>query len=149
MGYKFHSKKFNEFNINLPLCIMTENPAAFMSIEQFSHLVDSFSLGTNDLLQYFFAFNRDSICEDVNYINPYSKSLIIFLNIFPCQFISKTRVCGQLPLYPYMLHILIQIGFRRFSLPSPILPLIANKIKNIEVDKNFLIISTDVPLIMN
>lgn len=133
----FIQKKINEFNINLPLCIMIENPTAFMSIEQFSHLVDSFSLGTNDLLQYFFAFNRDSICEDVNYITPYSKSLINFLNIFPCQFTSKTRVCGQLPLYPYMLHILIQIGFRRFSLPSPILPLIANKIKNIEIDKNF------------
>ena len=133
----FIQKKIEQFNINLPICIMIENPAAYMSIEQFSHLVSSFSIGTNDLLQYFFAFNRDSICEDVNYINPYSKSLINFLNIFPRQFVSKTRVCGQLPLYPYMLHILIQIGFRRFSLPSPILPLIANKIKNIQIDKNF------------
>lgn len=133
----FIRKKFEQLNINLPICVMIENPAAYMSIEQFSHLVNSFSVGTNDLLQYFFAFNRDSICEDINYINPYSKSLINFLNIFPCQFICQTRVCGQLPLYPYMLHILIQIGFRKFSVPSPILPLIANKIKNIEIDKTF------------
>ena len=130
-------KKFEQLNINLPICVMIENPAAYMSIEQFSHLVNSFSVGTNDLLQYFFAFDRDSICEDINYINPYSKPLINFLDTFPRQFICQTRVCGQLPLYPYMLHILIQIGFRKFSVPSPILPLIADKIKKIEIDKFF------------
>lgn len=133
----FIQKKIEQFNINLPICIMIENPAAYMSIEQLSSSVNSFSIGTNDLLQYFFAFNRDSICEDVNYINPYSKSLINFLNLFPDQYMNRTRICGQLPLYPYMMHILIQLGFRRFSLPSPILPLIANKIKNIKTDKNF------------
>lgn len=133
----FIQKKFEQFNINLPICIMIENPAAYMSIEQLSASINSFSIGTNDLLQYFFAFNRDFICEDVNYINPYSKSLINFLNLFPRQFINKTRICGQLPLYPYMMHILIQMGFRKFSLPSPILPLMANKIEKIKIDENF------------
>lgn len=134
----FIKSKLKELNIEIPLCAMIENPNAFLSVNQFSNIVNSFSIGTNDLLQYFFASNRDSICLNNNYINPYSKSLMEFLNLYPKEVINKTRVCGQLPIYPYMLQVLIQLGFRKFSIPSPMIHFIAKKINNMTIKKDFI-----------
>lgn len=133
----FIKNKLKELNANIPICAMIENPAAFLSSNQFSTIVNSFSIGTNDLLQYFFASDRDSIYSNNNYINPYSKSLIEFLSLYPKEIINKTRVCGQLPIYPYMLQVLIQLGFRKYSIPAPMIHFIAKKISNMKVRKDF------------
>ena len=134
----FIKSKLKELNIEIPLCAMIENPAAFLSANQFSDIVNSFSIGTNDLLQYFFASDRDSICSNNNYINPYSRSLMEFLSLYPKEVINKTRVCGQLPIYPYMLQVLIQLGFRKFSIPAPMIPFTAKKINNMTIKKDFI-----------
>lgn len=141
-------KKLKELNAgNIHICAMIENPSAFLSVNQFENLVDTFSIGTNDLLQYFFAFNRDSVKKEINYINPYSKALMEFLQLYPNDLINRTRVCGQLPIYPYMLQVLIQLGFRKFSIPSPMIPFVAKKIKNMSINQNFIedikVLSTD------
>ena len=134
----FIKSKLKELNIEIPLCAMIENPVAFLSANQFSDIVNSFSIGTNDLLQYFFASDRDSICSNNNYINPYSRSLMEFLSLYPKEVINKTRVCGQLPIYPYMLQVLIQLGFRKFSIPAPMIPFTAKKINNMTIKKDFI-----------
>lgn len=133
----FIKNKLNELNANIPICAMIENPAAFLSANQFSTIVNSFSIGTNDLLQYFFASDRDSVYSNNNYMNPYSKSLIEFLSLYPNEIINKTRVCGQLPIYPYMLQVLIQLGFRKFSIPAPMIHFIAKKINKMTIRKDF------------
>ena len=133
----FIKNKLKELNADIPICAMIENPAAFLSSNQFSPIVNSFSIGTNDLLQYFFASDRDSICSNNNYINPYSKSLIDFFSLYSKEIINKTRVCGQLPIYPYMLQVLIQLGFRKFSIPAPMIHFIAKKINNMTIKKDF------------
>lgn len=129
--------KLKELNANINICAMVENPSAFLSVRQFSNFVDAFSIGTNDLLQYFFAFDRDSINKEINYINPYSKALLDFLQLYPSDLFNKTRVCGQLPIYPYMLEVLIQLGFRKFSIPSPMIPFIVKKVKKISINHKF------------
>jgi len=134
----FIKSKLKELDADIPICAMIENPSAFLSAIQFKDIADSFSIGTNDLLQYFFASDRDSICENNNYINPYSRSLIEFLNLYPQEIINKTRVCGQLPIYPYMLQVLIQLGFRKFSVPSPMLQFISKKISCMNINEKFI-----------
>lgn len=134
----FIKSKLEQLNANIPICAMIENPAAFLSANQFADIVNSYSIGTNDLLQYFFASDRDSICTSNNYINPYSKSLIEFLSLYPKEIINKTRVCGQLPIYPYMLQVLIQLGFRKFSIPAPMIHYIAKKINGISIKEDFI-----------
>lgn len=128
--------KIEEYNSNISLCVMLENPSSYLSVKEFNEYVNSFSIGTNDLLQYFFAFDRNSV-NGTNYINPYTKSLLKFLSLYPSDLISKTRICGQLPIYPYMLQVLIQLGFRNFSIPSPMIPMIFRKIENMIIDKDF------------
>lgn len=120
--------KLKNNNIPIPLSAMIETPAAFFSIPQMSNYVSSFSIGTNDLISAFFCTNRDSILESTNYCSPYNWSLINLLYSYPCDFISKTRICGQLPLYPFMLEVLVSLGFTKFSVPPPIIPSIAKRI---------------------
>jgi phosphoenolpyruvate-protein phosphotransferase (PTS system enzyme I) len=62
MARKILEEVFAEMKItgnSLQVGIMIEVPAAALSIERFLPNVDFVSLGTNDLLQYFFAVNRD------------------------------------------------------------------------------------------
>lgn len=118
-------------NIPIPLCAMVETPAAFFSISQMSRYVSSFSIGTNDLLSAFFCADRDSVHENYNYSSPYNWSLINFLHSYPDDFTSKTRICGQLPLYPLMLEVLISLGFTNFSIPAPLIPSTVKRICNI------------------
>lgn len=130
--------KLKEYDSNIPVCVMIENPASYLSVKEFAEYVNSFSIGTNDLLQYFFACDRDSISKEINYINPYSKALIDFWQLYPSNLLNKTRICGQLPIYPYMLQTLIQLGFKNFSIPSPMIPFVAKKIKNISLCQEFI-----------
>ena len=117
---------------SMSICSMIETPAAYFSVQQFSSLVQQFSIGTNDLLQYFFAYDRDFVHDSENYIDPYTKALLSFLLLYPDELKNRTRICGQLPLYPFMLDVLISLGFTKFSIAAPAFPMISAKIRNIE-----------------
>ena len=129
---------------SLPTCAMLETLASFFSVRQLSKYVSSFSIGTNDLLSSFFAFDRNNISEGNTHFSPYNWGLFNMLSSFPEDCLSKTKVCGQLPLYPLMLEVLLSLGFRSFSIPSPMVNIIANRIRGIKtLPKSVLIKETE------
>ncbi len=127
---------------SLPLSAMIETPASFFSVPQISKYVSSFSIGTNDLLSAFFAYDRDSISDGINYFSPYNWGLLKMLSSFPSKYISRAKVCGQLPLYPLMLSVLISLGYSSFSIPSPMLSEIARRIRNITTIPKSILLKT-------
>lgn len=134
-------KKYNN-GLSLPICAMIETPASFFAVPKLTNYVNSFSIGTNDLLASFFSCDRDSLSTGADYNTPYCWELLSFLHAYHKKALSKTRVCGQLPLYPLMIETLISLGFRSFSLPTPMINIIAKRISEISVVSSKMLFSS-------
>lgn len=121
------------YNENIKLGIMVEIPAVFYFIQEISKIVDFYSIGTNDLMQYFFAADRvnDSVTEFHNQDNP-----IFFKFLFDLfKKLKKTgkpfSICGELAQNKQSLEKLIGIGFDEFSVSSSKLLELKNHISSI------------------
>jgi phosphoenolpyruvate-protein phosphotransferase len=84
---------------NLPhIGIMIEVPSVALSIERFLHKVDFVCLGTNDLIQYFFAANRDQ--DELRHYNRFTHPAFLKMLdtvIATCKkFDTHLTVCGEM-----------------------------------------------------
>lgn len=103
-----------------------ETPAACMSINGFLDMTDNVFLGTNDILECFYGSNR-TLKSVAHYLNPYSPELLRFLSHtaeIAGSKIDKVGICGQLPLFPHVIKILIGLGYRRFSIEPMMMPVL-------------------------
>ena len=108
------------FDYEIELGILIEVPIVAIMIDQFVGIVDFFSVGTNDLIQYTFASNRR--IDNLDYLNT-SIHPGIFRMIKNClTIISKENkslsICGEMASYKLALPILIGLGLREFSIGS-------------------------------
>ncbi len=108
----------NEMGIKpLPVGAMIEIPSSVFILEELSDKADFFSIGTNDLFQYFCAVDRNN--SHVSYL--YSPDMQPFVNLLDLIY-QKTKnsgkeveICGEIATDPSLLSILIHIGYRQFS----------------------------------
>ena len=63
-----------------PIGVMIETPRAALIAGQLAELADFFSIGTNDLTQFTFAFSRDDL--DTRLISPYIEARLLTANPF-------------------------------------------------------------------
>ncbi len=63
-----------------PIGVMIETPRAALIAGQLAELADFFSIGTNDLTQFTFAFSRDDL--DARLISPYIEARLLTANPF-------------------------------------------------------------------
>lgn len=108
-------------NINgnsLRVGIMVEIPSVAASIERFLPRVDFVSLGTNDLLQYFFAVNRDQ--AGLHAYNRFTHPAFLKMlqeMIAPCEKRSvNLTVCGEMASDPAGCCLLAALGVVNLSL---------------------------------
>ncbi|HBA84175.1 MAG TPA: phosphoenolpyruvate--protein phosphotransferase [Verrucomicrobia bacterium] len=98
--------------------IMVEVPSVAMSIEKFLPKVDFVCLGTNDLLQYFFAVNRDQ--DDLQPYNRFTHPAFLKLLrdvISSCeQHGVPLTVCGEMASDPEGCCLLAALGAANFSI---------------------------------
>jgi phosphoenolpyruvate-protein kinase (PTS system EI component) len=102
---------------SLQVGIMIEVPAVALSIERFLPKVDFVSLGTNDLLQYFFAVNRDQ-AELQRYNRFTHPAFLIMLKevISSCKnHGTHLTVCGEMASDPMGCSLLAALGATNFS----------------------------------
>jgi phosphotransferase system enzyme I (PtsI) len=108
----------------IPLGMMLEVPAAAISIDNMLELVDFVSIGSNDLVQYLMAADRDNpkvshLCE------PLAPPVLTLLHtvIGACNRANvPVTLCGEMAGQPKAFLLLLGMGLRRFSMSPAFIP---------------------------
>lgn len=124
-------KRFREVSIGM----MLEVPAAAISIDTMLHLVDFVSIGSNDLVQYLMAADRDN--PKVSHLcQPLSLPVLRILGsvIAACNQAQKpVTVCGEMAGQPRAFVLLLGMGLRSFSMSSAFIPTVKQLASQITV----------------
>lgn len=108
----------------LPFGVMIEVPSAALCIDSLLDEVDFVSIGSNDLIQYVMAADRDNpkvahLCE------PFGPAIFCLLQrvIFACVRRGKpVTLCGEMAARPRCFAPLFGMGLRRFSMSPAFVP---------------------------
>ena len=108
------------FNESVRVGAMLEVPSAAILVSEILREVDFISVGTNDLLQYFTAADRDNP-EVSRYYDPQSASFRRLLEFVAREARAAGRegdvtICGEIAANPTMIPALLAMGFRSFSI---------------------------------
>jgi len=108
----------------IPVGMMVEVPAAAVMIETMVELVDFVSVGSNDLVQYLMAADRDN--PKVSHLcQPLSPAVLIVLKhvIDVCNRRKvPITVCGEMAGKPKAFILLLGMGLRKFSMSPAFVP---------------------------
>jgi len=97
--------------------IMIEVPSAAWNCRELLKAVDFASVGTNDLLQYFFAVGRDDVGtgQGIQAQHPLALQILKHLVDAAGSASKPLSICGEIASDPQMIPLLIGLGFRDLS----------------------------------
>ena len=118
------TKEGIDFADNVPIGVMIEVPAAVRLVPRLANKVDFFALGTNDLVQYLLATDRNNPLVS-KYYDPLHPAVLQVLYEVTDTALSMGKgvsLCGEMATDPLTLLLLIGMGLREFSMPAPFIP---------------------------
>ena len=121
----------------VPIGMMLEVPAAAVSISTMIDLVDFVSIGSNDLVQYLMAADRDNP-KVAHLCQPLAPPVLIVLKnvIEVCNAANvPITVCGEMAGKPRAFVLLLGMGLRRFSMSPAFVPSIKQLASQISVEE--------------
>ena len=125
-----------EFNRNIETGIMIEVPSAVIMADKFAGLVDFFSIGTNDLVQYTLAIDRGN--KQVSYLyNPLHPALIHMLKHVADIAVNhniKVSICGEMAGEPVNIPVIVGLGIEELSMNPQSIPIAKKIIRSINAD---------------
>lgn len=109
-----------KFDENIEVGVMIEVPSAVMLADALAKEVSFFSIGTNDLVQYMLAVDRDSslVCELYQKFHPAVLQAIKMTVDAAEKNNIEVCVCGEMASDPYAALLLIGLGVKELSLES-------------------------------
>lgn len=121
------------FRKDIPVGIMIEVPSAVIMADALAQVVDFFSIGTNDLVQYSLAIDRGN--RDVAYLyHPLHPAVIRMVN----QVVKVGKengvdvlMCGEMASDPFNLPILLGMGIQALSMTPQSIPAVKEMIKQL------------------
>ena len=125
------------FNKDIPLGAMIEVPSAVMIAEHLAEHVDFFSIGTNDLIQYSLAIDRQNrkVAHLYQALNP----AVLKMIKMTCDAAKKKDIdlimCGEMAGDPINIPVLVGMGLRNFSMNSASIPVVKKMIRNLDTTK--------------
>lgn len=119
------------FGERIPLGAMLEVPAAALCVDALLDEVDFLSIGTNDLIQYLMAADRDNpkvahLCEP---FNPALMKLLARVIGACCRRGKPVTVCGEMAGRPRCVLPLLGMGLTRFSMSPAFVPSIKEMVR--------------------
>lgn len=121
------------FRRNIPVGMMVEVPSAALMADQFAKLVDFFSIGTNDLIQYTLAVDRTN--ETVASLYSASDPAVLKLLRGVVQAARRNgvdvNVCGEMSGDPMYAVLLVGLGLRSLSATPHNIPEIKKIVRSI------------------
>ena len=122
---------------DVPLGLMLEVPAAAVAIDVILEVVDFVSIGSNDLVQYLMAADRDN--PKVNHLcQPLSPPVLRVLNSVIQSCLRADRpvtLCGEMAGAPSAFVLLLGMGLRNFSMSPAFVPSIKDLASHLSVDR--------------
>ncbi len=116
---------------DVPVGIMIEVPSAALEADRLARYVDFMSIGTNDLIQYALAIDREN--DAVAYLYRPLQSAILQLIQRACEAGRKAEIpvslCGELAADPRYTWVLLGLGVRELSMHPSAIPVIKNIIR--------------------
>jgi phosphotransferase system enzyme I (PtsI) len=112
------------FDADIAVGMMVEVPAAAILAEAFARKTDFLSIGTNDLIQYTLAVDRnDALVADLYDARHPAVLRLIAMTIAAATKLNKpVSVCGEMAADIHCVRLLLGMGLREFSLhPAKIL----------------------------
>jgi phosphoenolpyruvate-protein phosphotransferase (PTS system enzyme I) len=124
------------FNADIPVGVMLEVPAAALTIRALLREVDFISIGSNDLIQYVMAADRDNpkvahLCE------PFSPPVLRILRhiLKACVKHNKpVTLCGEMAGRSRCFLPLLGMGLRRFSMSPAFVPTIKEVVRSASLE---------------
>lgn len=121
----------------VPVGLMLEVPAAAVSIDVLLEEADFVSIGSNDLVQYLMAADRDNpkvsaLCE------PLSPAVLQVLThvISTCHAAQKpVTLCGEIAAMPRAFVLLFGMGLRSFSMSPAFVPVVKELLRRLTAER--------------
>jgi len=124
-----------KINENIKKGIMIEVPSAAEIPDLLAKYVDFFSIGTNDLIQYCLAIDRNN--DKVNYLyQPAHPAVLRMVNrVIKSAIDAKIDVsmCGEMAGNPKFTALLLGMGLRKFSMTPASIPLVKAVLRNLKM----------------
>ncbi len=120
----------------IPVGVMIEVPAAVRLVPQLANEVDFFALGTNDLIQYLLAADRNNPLVS-KYYDPLHPAVLHVIHEVTSTALSRGKgvsLCGEMATDPMTLLLLLGMGLREFSMPAPFIPRIKAFLKSVSLE---------------
>ena len=125
------------FSKEVELGAMIEVPAAAISVGDILAEVDFVNVGTNDLLQYFVAADRDNdaVLRYENFENKAFLWLLGFIIERAAELCKEKNVtiCGEVASHPELVPLLLSLGFRSLSITPTSAHSVRNAIANTDL----------------
>ena len=124
------------YNTGVPIGIMIETPAAAIMADKFAKECDFFSIGTNDLIQYTTAVDRENerVASLYSAYNPAVLRLISHTVRSAADSEICCSMCGEAAGDPLLIPLLIGMGFKELSMNAGSIPKAREVISHCNLD---------------
>lgn len=122
---------------NIELGVMVEVPALVPILDQVLPHVDFLSVGTNDLVQYLLAVDRDNP-RVADIYDPYHPAVLRVLRDIAAAAVAADKpvsICGEIAGDHYYTPLLLGLGYRELSMAPVFLPRVKLMVRSFEVGK--------------